>query len=92
MLTYGPRDLVSPTPDYPIFVDRRNALFASWYEFFPRSQGAEYDEETETWTSGTFDSSYERLEAAAADGLRRHLPAARSTPSAPPSARARTTR
>ena len=41
MLKYGPRELVSPTPDYPIFVDRRAALFSSWYEFFPRSQGAE---------------------------------------------------
>ena len=69
MGTYGPRELVSPTPDYPIFVDRRAALFASWYEFFPRSQGAEYDEKTETWTSGTFDSSHERLEAAAAMGF-----------------------
>jgi starch synthase (maltosyl-transferring) len=69
MATYGPRELVSPTPDYPIFVDRRAALFGSWYEFFPRSQGAKFDEETQTWTSGTFDSSYERLEAAAAMGF-----------------------
>ena len=69
MGTYGPRELVSPTPDYPIYVDRRAALFSSWYEFFPRSQGAEYDEETETWKSGTFDSSHERLEAAAAMGF-----------------------
>ena len=37
---YGPRELVSPTPDYPVFVDRQAALFASWYEFFPRSEGA----------------------------------------------------
>ena len=69
MLKYGPRELVSPTPDFPIYVDRRAALFASWYEFFPRSQGAEYDEETDTWKSGTFDSSHERLEAAAAMGF-----------------------
>ena len=69
MAKYGPRELVSPTPDYPIYVDRRAALFSSWYEFFPRSQGAEYDEETETWNSGTFDSSHERLEAAAAMGF-----------------------
>ncbi len=69
MATYGPRDLVSPTPDYPIFVDRKTALYSSWYEFFPRSQGCEYDEETDTWTSGTFDSSHERLEAAAAMGF-----------------------
>ncbi len=69
MLTYGPRQFVTPSPEYPIFVDRRAALFASWYEFFPRSEGASYDAETDTWTSGTFDSSYERLEAAAAMGF-----------------------
>ena len=69
MLKYGPRELVSPTPEYPIYVDRRAALYSSWYEFFPRSQGAEYDEETDTWKSGTFDSSHERLEAAAAMGF-----------------------
>jgi len=44
-------------------------LFSSWYEFFPRSQGASYDADTDTWTSGTFDSSHERLEAAAAMGF-----------------------
>ncbi len=69
MLTYGPRELVTPSPEYPIFVDRRAALFASWYEFFPRSEGATYDAETDTWTSGTFDTSHERLEAAAAMGF-----------------------
>ncbi len=69
MHRYGPRELVSPTPDYPIFVDRRAALFGSWYEFFPRSQGASWDEENQKWTSGTFDTSHERLEAAAAMGF-----------------------
>ena len=69
MASYGPRELVSPSPDYPIYVDRGAALFSSWYEFFPRSQGAEYDEATQTWKSGTFDSSHERLEAAAAMGF-----------------------
>ncbi len=66
---YGPRELVSPTPDYPIFVDRRAALYSSWYEFFPRSQGASTTRRTRTWMSGTFDSSHERLEAAAAMGF-----------------------
>jgi starch synthase (maltosyl-transferring) len=66
---YGPRELVSPTPDYPIFVDRQAALFSSWYEFFPRSQGAQWDEENQRWISGTFDTSHERLEAAAAMGF-----------------------
>jgi len=69
MQTYGPRELVSPSPDYPVFVERQRALFSSWYEFFPRSQGCSYDETTKTWTSGTFDSSYERLEAAASMGF-----------------------
>ncbi|MFT4227337.1 alpha-1,4-glucan--maltose-1-phosphate maltosyltransferase [Micropruina sp.] len=69
MVKYGPRELVSPTADFPLWVDRKRALFSSWYEFFPRSQGATYDEATDTWTSGTFDSSHERLEAAAAMGF-----------------------
>ena len=54
MERFGPRELISPTPDYPIFVDRRQALFSSWYEFFPRSQGARWDEESQMWISGTF--------------------------------------
>ncbi|MBK9157848.1 MAG: alpha-1,4-glucan--maltose-1-phosphate maltosyltransferase [Micropruina sp.] len=69
MRRYGPRELVSPSSDYPLFVDRRRALFSSWYEFFPRSQGATYDAKTDTWTSGTFDTCHERLEAAAAMGF-----------------------
>ena len=69
MKLFGPRERISPTPDYPIFVDRRKALFSSWYEFFPRSQGAKWDEENEKWISGTFDTSHERLEAAAAMGF-----------------------
>jgi len=69
MHKYGPRELISPTPDYPIFVDRKQALFSSWYEFFPRSQGARWDEEKSRWISGTFDLSHERLEAAAEMGF-----------------------
>ncbi|MFT3877949.1 MAG: alpha-1,4-glucan--maltose-1-phosphate maltosyltransferase [Propioniciclava sp.] len=69
MRKYGPRELVSPTADFPIFVDRKQALFASWYEFFPRSEGASYDAATDTWTSGTFDSCHRRLEEIAAMGF-----------------------
>ncbi len=58
MTKYGPRRLVTPTPDYPLFVDRRRALFSAWYEFFPRSQGARYDQENKRWISGGFDSSH----------------------------------
>jgi starch synthase (maltosyl-transferring) len=35
------RDLVTRSPSYPLWVDRRRALYSSWYEFFPRSIGAE---------------------------------------------------
>ena len=69
MRKYGPRELVSPTAEFPIFVDRQRALFASWYEFFPRSEGASYDAETDTWTSGTFDACHKRLEEVAAMGF-----------------------
>ena len=68
MARFGPREFVTPTPEYPIRVERRRALYSSWYEFFPRSQGAHRDEDGH-WHSGTFDSSHERLEAAAAMGF-----------------------
>ncbi|MFV0428088.1 MAG: alpha-1,4-glucan--maltose-1-phosphate maltosyltransferase [Arachnia sp.] len=68
MARFGPRELVSPTKEFPIRVERRRALYSSWYEFFPRSQGA-WQGEDGTWHSGTFDSSIERLEAAAAMGF-----------------------
>ena len=68
MRLHGPRLLLSPTPEYPVRVDRERALFSSWYEFFPRSQGA-YQDENGTWHSGTFAGSIERLEDAAAMGF-----------------------
>jgi starch synthase (maltosyl-transferring) len=46
-----------------IWVDRPRALFGSWYEFFPRSEGA-----TAT-TSGTFKQAVERLPAIASMGF-----------------------
>lgn len=68
MARFGPRDMVTGTAEYPLRVERRRALFSSWYEFFPRSQGA-WQDESGTWHSGTFDSSHGRLEAAAAMGF-----------------------
>ncbi len=67
MTEHAPRDFVTRTVEYPLRVDRERALFSAWYEFFPRSQGAH--EEGDAWVSGTFDSSHERLEAAAAMGF-----------------------
>ncbi len=35
------RDLVHASPRYPLFIDRDRALYGAWYEFFPRSIGAQ---------------------------------------------------
>jgi starch synthase (maltosyl-transferring) len=35
------RDMLTASPRYPLWVDRTRALYGSWYEFFPRSIGAE---------------------------------------------------
>ncbi len=35
------RELVTSSPRYPLWIDRPRALYGSWYEFFPRSIGAE---------------------------------------------------
>jgi starch synthase (maltosyl-transferring) len=66
---YKPRRLLSSSREYSIFCDRHRALFSAWYEFFPRSQGAYRDDRTGRWQSGTFETSYERLEAAARMGF-----------------------
>jgi starch synthase (maltosyl-transferring) len=63
------RDLVSRTPAFPFVADHEIALYGSWYEFFPRSEGATYDAETKTWKSGTFRSAMPRIDAAAAMGF-----------------------
>ncbi|WP_332838750.1 alpha-1,4-glucan--maltose-1-phosphate maltosyltransferase [Nocardia bovistercoris] len=33
------RDLVTRGPQHSVYVERRRALYSSWYEFFPRSTG-----------------------------------------------------
>jgi starch synthase (maltosyl-transferring) len=63
------RDLVTTSGPYPFFTDRRRALFGSWYEFFPRSEGAYVDERTGSVVSGTLRTAAERLDAVAAMGF-----------------------
>ena len=63
------RDLVTTEGPYPLFVDRPRALFSSWYEFFPRSEGAHVDAGTGKVVSGTFRTAAERLPAVAAMGF-----------------------
>ncbi|WP_421740445.1 alpha-1,4-glucan--maltose-1-phosphate maltosyltransferase [Cellulomonas sp.] len=47
------RESVTRSAQYPLVVDRPLALAGSWYELFPRSQGAKYDPEIGKWHSGT---------------------------------------
>jgi starch synthase (maltosyl-transferring) len=66
---YPLRDLVSSDGPYPVYVDRTRALYGSWYEFFPRSEGATFDEATKEWTSGNFITASKRLPAIAEMGF-----------------------
>jgi starch synthase (maltosyl-transferring) len=59
------RELVTPSHLCRVWVDRTRALFGSWYEFFPRSEGASLDPPA----SGTFLTAAERLPAIAAMGF-----------------------
>ncbi|MEJ5944826.1 alpha-1,4-glucan--maltose-1-phosphate maltosyltransferase [Pseudokineococcus basanitobsidens] len=62
------RELVTATPDARLVVQRPLALFGSWYELFPRSEGAYYDEAEGRWVSGTLRTAAERLPALAEQG------------------------
>ncbi len=57
--------MLTVSPSYPLWVDRERALFGSWYEFFPRSEGATLDPPR----SGTFATAAKRLPAIAAMGF-----------------------
>ena len=56
---------VSQCGPWPLLVERRRALVGSWYEFFPRSEGATLDPPR----SGTFATAARRLPAVAAMGF-----------------------
>ncbi|MER5973851.1 alpha-1,4-glucan--maltose-1-phosphate maltosyltransferase [Streptomyces sp. NPDC002055] len=62
------RELLTVSPPMPLLVERRRALYGSWYEFFPRSEGAVV-REGEPPVSGTFRTAAERLPAIAAMGF-----------------------
>ncbi|MFC8011363.1 alpha-1,4-glucan--maltose-1-phosphate maltosyltransferase [Streptomyces cinereoruber] len=61
------RELVTSSPKFPLQVERERALYGSWYEFFPRSEGARtVDGRT---VPGNFRTAAERLPAVAAMGF-----------------------
>jgi starch synthase (maltosyl-transferring) len=63
------RELVTTEGPYPFFADRERALFGSWYEFFPRSEGAYVDEATGKVVSGNLRTAAKRLDAVADMGF-----------------------
>ena len=69
------RDHVTVSEPFPLWVDRERALYGSWYEFFPRSEGAHFAAEPTSsagegrWVSGTFKTAAERLPAIAEMGF-----------------------
>ncbi len=64
------RELLTESERYPLRVDRARALFGSWYEMFPRSEGAKVDPTGATPpVSGTLRTAAERLPGIAAMGF-----------------------
>ncbi|MFF3965780.1 alpha-1,4-glucan--maltose-1-phosphate maltosyltransferase [Streptomyces griseorubiginosus] len=57
------RELITASESLPLLVERERALFGSWYEFFPRSEG------TPDKPHGTFRTAARRLPAIAAMGF-----------------------
>ncbi|WP_327680010.1 alpha-1,4-glucan--maltose-1-phosphate maltosyltransferase [Streptomyces sp. NBC_00467] len=62
------RELVTISRPLSLLVERKRALFGSWYELFPRSEGAQVPEDGPP-VSGTFRTAAERLPAVAAMGF-----------------------
>jgi starch synthase (maltosyl-transferring) len=64
------RELVTRSKALTVQVDRQRALYGAWYEFFPRSEGAQVDPSGQTApVSGTFRTAAGRLDAVAAMGF-----------------------
>jgi starch synthase (maltosyl-transferring) len=63
------RELLTTAGPFPVFADRTRALYGSWYEFFPRSEGAKRIQRTGRIKSGTFRTAAKRLDAVAAMGF-----------------------
>ena len=62
------RELVDASVPHPFLVERPRALTGSWYEFFPRSEGAVLNRDG-TVTPGTLRTAAERLPAVADMGF-----------------------
>ncbi|MEO6501714.1 MAG: alpha-1,4-glucan--maltose-1-phosphate maltosyltransferase [Jatrophihabitantaceae bacterium] len=60
------RELITRSPRYSVWVDRQRALYGAWYEFFPRSIGAELandpDDPARPLRHGTFADATRHLD------------------------------
>jgi starch synthase (maltosyl-transferring) len=67
---YPLRDLLTRSPYLRLKVERERALYSSWYELFPRSEGAKVDPaRRQPPVSGTLRTAAERLDAVAEMGF-----------------------
>jgi starch synthase (maltosyl-transferring) len=70
LTAYPLRDLLTATDGFPLIVHRQRALYGAWYEFFPRSEGAEVDPTRRRRPiSGTLRTAARRLPAIADMGF-----------------------
>ena len=63
------RSLITLSDEYLVNCERELAGSGAWYEFFPRSEGAVFDQKSKTWTSGSFKTAAKRLPAVAEMGF-----------------------
>jgi starch synthase (maltosyl-transferring) len=67
---YPLRDLVTRSARFWVRADRKRALYGAWYEFFPRSEGVQFDPMGRREpVSGTLRTAARRLEAVADMGF-----------------------
>jgi starch synthase (maltosyl-transferring) len=70
LAAYPLRKLVTRSRRMPLVVDRERALYGSWYEFFPRSEGVQIDPMGRREpVSGTLRTAAHRLDAVAEMGF-----------------------
>jgi starch synthase (maltosyl-transferring) len=70
LAAYPLRNLVTRSRRMLVTVDRERALYGSWYEYFPRSEGVQFDPMGRREpVSGTFRTAARRLDAIAAMGF-----------------------
>jgi starch synthase (maltosyl-transferring) len=70
LMAYPLRELVTRSARLPVLADRQRALYGAWYEFFPRSEGVQFDPlGRREPVSGTLRTATKRLPAIAEMGF-----------------------